>query len=385
MLLFQYVVLHILFVLTLVFFCWRIDEVDRKYYWSYAIVPIILFTLVEGLRCGRGIDWCGYSYVYQDLALGKDTGHEPLFTLVWGFFSSMGVPYWGVISFCSFLYIYSIFFLIKPYRNVCKIAVPLVVLVGAIVAENLIRWYMGLSLLFISIRVFLQGKKSIAFLIAFFSVLIHYGLFLFLPFLFLLNCKTPLISPVKMTVGVFVLSVVFSPEVLSVFAFVFDYLLLFSDRFYHYTTDPVGWLTGEGQNASLEKKGFVYFVVSMFQYFIFMFEIYKKLRIRRWLIPVYNLSLVAMLFLTVSSGLELLSRYSRLFEPFLLILGAYVVRDLVREARTSRNVALLFFCLFFVVRKVVYFCNPFIYPSESLLAFVWNDTQSPIMMMRCYW
>ena len=380
----QYIFLHVLLIVVLFFSCKKIDSVERKYYWRYALIPILAFALEEGLRWGRGIDWCFYSNVYADLGYGIDTGHEPLFSLIWSFFSMLGFPYTSIIFLCSLFYIFSIFFLAKPFRGILKIFIPLVVLITSFAAENLIRWYLGISFLFISVRLFLQGKNIQAFFVAILSVLVHYGLILFLFLLPLLKKKNTIMSSEWLFFLSLFLLIAFSPKFLGQFAFLFDYLTLFSDRFDHYTNDPVDWLTGESQSAELVRRNWISTFVSMSQYYIFIYFIYKQLRIKRYLIPIYNVAVLGIILLSISSGIELVARYTRFFEPFILIIGSYVFLGLVNKMKNYKVLLVLLFCSFFILRKFIYFCNPSTFPHEVLLGYVWNDSLLPADLVKYY-
>lgn len=386
MIILQYILLHFFLILIFVFFCWKIDEDDIRHYWKWAMLPILVFALEEGLRWGRGIDWCGYSNEYERIALGVDTGHEPIFVFVWKLFSCIGLPYWGCIFICSLFYVSSIFFLVKPYKGVCKFLVPMIVLVTALLAENLIRWYMGLSCLYISFGLFLRGKRIQSFGVAVVSVLIHYGLFVFLFLIPLSNIKKTILSPAKVLLFSLLLLLAFNPKLLAQFSFLFDYLLLFSGRFEHYSENAEGWLTGEGQNAGMEMKSWFLQCLSMIQFYIFLFVIYKEkiLLYKKKLVPVYNLATIGVLLLSISSGLELLSRITFFFDPFMLICGAYAIVVLLKKKFNLIGSIQIFFCLFYLVRKIVYFCNPEAIPHEELLKYVWNETLDPLSLFQYY-
>lgn len=63
----QYIVLHILLVLVTYISCKKIKSQSSHKYWQYAMWAIIAFTLEEGLRWGRMIDWCKYYESYASV------------------------------------------------------------------------------------------------------------------------------------------------------------------------------------------------------------------------------------------------------------------------------------------------------------------------------
>lgn len=38
---------------------------ERKHYWKYCLLIILFFTLIEGVRYGRGVDYMHYVDVYK--------------------------------------------------------------------------------------------------------------------------------------------------------------------------------------------------------------------------------------------------------------------------------------------------------------------------------
>ena len=132
----QYIVLHVLLVLVTYISCKKIKSQSSHKYWQYAMWAIIAFTLEEGLRWGRMIDWCMYYGTYASILEETDYTMEPVFRIVWSLFAILHVPYCGIISFMSFLFIVSAFYFCKPYRNVLPYVMPLLVVTSGYFAEN---------------------------------------------------------------------------------------------------------------------------------------------------------------------------------------------------------------------------------------------------------
>lgn len=106
MITFTYVFLHIL--LLYVFYKYSLKFKKKQLqYWKIASIPIIFFSLEEGLRWGRFIDWCAYYDTYYN---GLETSKfEFLFKEWWGLFHNLNIPYSIVIMTCSLLFILSLF------------------------------------------------------------------------------------------------------------------------------------------------------------------------------------------------------------------------------------------------------------------------------------
>ena len=93
----DYVLLLILLFLIFIIYSRLVVSKEEKSiyernYWLYAIVPIIAFSLIEGLRYARGVDYIGYVYTYLQ-SLDPKVENEPLFMLLNKGMLLMGFPY----------------------------------------------------------------------------------------------------------------------------------------------------------------------------------------------------------------------------------------------------------------------------------------------------
>lgn len=393
----QYIFLHVLLIVILFFSCKKIDSVDRKYYWHYALIPILAFALEEGLRWGRALDWCYYYDVYSKLMRGEDTGHEPLFSFLWSVFASLGVSYPIVIVSCSGLLIFSGFFLFRPYQGFLRYVMPIWILITAPWAINVIRWFIGLSFLFISTRYFLDGKRFRWIIFFLCSVLTHYGMFLMLPIFFLLLKNRLILKPWLVAMVSLLLLLLFDTSFLSRFSFLFDYMSLLSVRYEHYTDNAEDWLSGNVGVSQTMSVSLVHGFVKLFPYLFFVFLSYYliinrhtrlgKLVAYKMLLPFYNLAVVGCLLKSVSFGLELLIRYTFYFEMSFAFLCAYTLFCLnsKKQNKGKYNIDVLFISLlsFFILWKIVSFCRP-LYPYDEIMGYVWNEVENPLFLQNYY-
>ncbi|WP_410521625.1 EpsG family protein [Bacteroides xylanisolvens] len=87
-------------------------SIYERNYWLYAIIPIIAFSLIEGLRYARGVDYIGYVYTYLQ-SLDPKVENEPLFMLLNKGMLLMDFPY------CIAFVVYSLFWIIG-ILHLCK-------------------------------------------------------------------------------------------------------------------------------------------------------------------------------------------------------------------------------------------------------------------------
>lgn len=373
---FRYILLHFLLILLTVVFCYVFVRKEKWGFWKSSLIPMIFFALEEGLRYGREIDWCVYYNVYEDIKKGIDTGHELLFTLIWKFFGLMSVPYPVLITICSFLLIFSIFYLFKPYQRCLYLIVPMVIIYCAYSATNLIRFFMGLSFLFISLRLFLDGKKTPSIIFMLCSVMTHVGLILLIPLLYGLNyVKRPLLRPKASITLCILLMFFFDKSILANFSFVFN-LFQNVDRLSHYAIDGASWLVSNGDHDFNDKTIGSMFASSIPLFFMIKYS-YRLCMEKKETIIFYNYMLVGMFLKYIASGLELMGRYSLALLPFIAFFLAITLKNLAhRKKKGSFAIVAFTVIIAFTGLKMYNFCTP-IYKDSLLLEYVWDSQKHP--------
>lgn len=153
-------------------------------YWRVVIWIIIAYSLVEGLRWGRMVDWNLYCERYQEIGKSNSSDiFEPVFVIICYVFYNIGIPYWMFIVFqCGFL-IFSCCLIIKRYKNISLYIFPLIPYL-LLFNENFIRWFLALSFILISIHYQQENKRKYSILYFFISCFVHIGTIFFAPFLF---------------------------------------------------------------------------------------------------------------------------------------------------------------------------------------------------------
>ena len=159
----------------------------RNRYWQIAIIPIVVFALVEGLRWGRLIDWNNAVVEYSELNtfVNERNTSNPLYTVVVFSLKCLGLPYWFfVVLQCGFL-MFSSLFLLQDYRRYLRWILPCLIM-AFINNENFIRYYFAVSFLFIAIYYYLHGSIRNYVIFSVTTALIHFSqvpLLLLVPFI----------------------------------------------------------------------------------------------------------------------------------------------------------------------------------------------------------
>lgn len=162
---FLFWVLRLVVLLSLFYSGYLITYKDKNetHYWKYSSIGIIVYSLVEGLRWDRGVD---YMHYYQDITGNLYTNYSEIVYVWWTeFFKFTDLPYWTAFIFYSFLLIHGFYFLLKRFKKQAVWALPLFFIVTVASSENLIRQYLAVSMFEYALYFFLEKKyfKSVIF------------------------------------------------------------------------------------------------------------------------------------------------------------------------------------------------------------------------------
>lgn len=118
---------------------------DRANYWKYAIWPVIVFTLVLGLRLNRGNDYIHYMRVY----LFDLEDKQFVFTSFNHFLKGVGTgPHWIFIWYSAAFILGAMFFL-RRLREYATFVLPLFLIAFITFSEYMIRQAFGFSFVFL--------------------------------------------------------------------------------------------------------------------------------------------------------------------------------------------------------------------------------------------
>ena len=169
-----FIILKILIVFTTILsgYLLSIKNTSGKFLVNYpiAIAPVLLcYTLVEGLRYGRGTDYFTYVGMFGGI---REQFIEPLFDYFSRFLNSIGAHFTIGFLLSSLLLIFSGCFLIKRFRFTALFALPLFYLTTIEQSANLVRMYFAFSFIFMALAMLIDHKKRLMYLflaLAFFS------------------------------------------------------------------------------------------------------------------------------------------------------------------------------------------------------------------------
>ncbi|MBR1519642.1 MAG: EpsG family protein [Bacteroidaceae bacterium] len=247
MIVFQYIVLF-LAMLFILYLSGRKLRYKYKILSPAGITAIFVYTLNEGLRYGRGMDYNLYAMNYEDLAAGKESRWDMSFLYIAKFLINFDIPWQGYVLLMSFMFIFATLCLLRNYQELCPWALPLFVMFSIHEVENMVRWYMGFSFVLIGLSFMIDGKKKglIYFLLySIFACTFHVALAPVPIILYLVTLKkTPFFSPFITILLFFAISFSFQSKFMLKFVEFANVLSLVSERFENYGNDAEFWLTG---------------------------------------------------------------------------------------------------------------------------------------------
>lgn len=337
---------------------------------------IIVFTINEGLRFGRGIDYNLYGMSYDDLAKGADSDWDSSFLIIAKILIEMGIPWQGYVILMSGIFIVATVILLKIYKEVLPFALPLFVFYSMSVVENLMRWCFAFSLVMIGLAILLNdrcSKKEIKYLL--FGVLactIHLA-FAPIPIVFylLMYCRSPLLSPLYTLALYFGIAIFFQTDFMLQFVDIANNLSMISGRFEGYGNKAEYWLTGgfAGTTNHSSLPG----VLEIIFYCCIVILGYKTIKnAEQKYIYAYNLFLVGLLINPIALQIELVARYDYVFFFFRAVIIACIIEsEFVRRNMKIRSAVVMLFLISFLNtgRRALY--APFKYPDHYL--YIWNN------------
>lgn len=311
------------------------------------LAAIFAYTFNEGLRFGRGIDYNAYWKIYDRIALGEANdsiyvNQDIGFYYFCRFLSEIGLEWQGCVIIMSLIFILSSLIFLRVYKDSLQFALPLWILFTYVQTENVMRWYVGMSLIMVGLTLVMQRKEKVSYLYYFIlsglGCTVHFGLIPVTILLFLLVfIETPIMKPNFVYVGLFIMVVITQITNLLAFSDIFTSLALLSNRFSIYSEDVNYWMSKASTVGSLNNfSGIVDFVCSLFV-LSFGYEVCSKAG--RNYVFAYNLFALAFLFRPITTQMELVNRYDTLFYSFRAIVYARILLNMVMVRQLKRKLA----------------------------------------------
>lgn len=360
--------------------------------WSKSgVIAIIVYTLNEGLRFGRGVDYNNYWRGYEAMKAGyNDFDFEYGFQTLVNLFISTGLSWQCLVFFISFLQILAFLFLLIKFRSSLPVSLPAIVLISMLDTENMVKYYLAFSFLLIGLSFVIEekDKKNILIYVIFGSLacLFHVAILPIVVLFYVLKfVKRPMLSPITTIIVFYIICFSFKIEFMQNFV---NYVELFSHlsvRFEKYANHADYWLAGGNAGRATSVFPGITEMAFVFMVLILSYQA-VKLYDNRY-IYVYNLLLIGILLRPFSIQLELLQRYQKPFYFFQAILFGYVVNLIWQKNIIKLKYGQIIRILIFIVSLNMarpFFIDPF-RKNEKIYMYVWNKDKETSDQMKYIW
>jgi len=379
---FVYLILNLILFLTFVACGCSIK--NKKDYFYYTFLPIIVYTFVLGSRYMRGNDYNHYVDVYK---YGFNDNHDtPFFTFLNELLSGLGVNAYEAFYFYSAIFIICSFLYLRRYYKYSKYIIPSFLIAMLIFNEYQIRQSLGFSFVFLflyymfDIR-FKSIKKSINlhnFLdlsLCLLLILIISGIHkanliivvIFVLFYIFIRRPFPLFISIPLLIfAAYVLPNVFDFSILNpvLVTVAGDDEIMLS---YVYNSDR--WFSAKGFDEYYTRNPIVQIVEILGHASLFYYG--KKAiglcRHRQEALTLYNIYVFGTLFMITFRKLELMNRIGGNFEHFWFFPISLVLFYNNQIIKTRLQLLFSFFLIFFVYDYVKYL----FFPDISKMLFLW--------------
>ena len=308
------------------------QEHKNKVFWKIAIVPIVAYAVFLGLRWGRDIDYNIYAERYEAInsIFAEESRSSPLFAYIVIISKALGVSYpVFIILQCAFLMFSALFFL-RDYLGYLKWILPML-LVAFAANDNLIRYYLAQSFMFIGLYNYTHEKYKTFIIFSICACLAHFGL-------------TPFVMAIALSKY---LNKTYLPRSLSVIIFAYAlffvnisemrFLVVASSYILSLLGEPdlamMGYLegmddiiNGTGESGTLIfEHSFTNKIKSLLTFVpLIMYgqDVVVKFKYGKY---IYNLAVICLIMGAVFGQAEILSRYIYSFNIFVVIALAALI------------------------------------------------------------
>lgn len=319
-------------IFTLLWCGWAISykNPNNKYYNCYAAIVITVYSIIEGLRWERGVDY--HNYYLELTGYWQKENMEPFYRLIVDIESSI-LPYWMVFILYSAFLMTSFMLVLKNFPKTAIWALPLFFLITESGAENLVRQFIAISFFLLGYNAYLNGKKRVM-MICFIAVpLIHLS-GIFVLFMFGLCSMLKLderMSKPWLLLGIYVvLYIVWDISNLSEYTKYLSMINIASDTHLEgYLENADRWFTEEGSISLLHgEKGIASLANLIFKLLINLVIIYfgfyecknnEQMRIPYWF------TYISIIIQTIGGDIEIYNRLANwLYYLIPLVVGGFL-------------------------------------------------------------
>lgn len=338
------------------------------YFW----LIVLGFTLIEGLRFGRGIDYNVYHNVFVLHQIGSyENGKAILFDSLCELLVILNLPYQSMILICSGILSFSIMSWLKHYPLVLMSSLLWFCSSYLITTENLFRWYTAFSFVLLGLHELINcnTKKYILFssIGAGFHIMMIFPIILF----YLLNkLKSNIVNPWIALLLYIVLSIVWSSDFMLKFIPFANFIITQVDSYQSYGDNLSQWLTGT-YHDDVEKLSMIRQILN-FIFYAYLLVVGRKIVDKnKKLLLYYNILIIGIISYPAMRVIELADRFNQLLMFFQCIIGAYCLFYTFKDVYLRKKY--LFFSIFIIsilAQKTYTYLTP---NNKYYTLYIWNS------------
>lgn len=347
-------------------------------YWRIAIIPIIVFSLIEGMRYGRGVDYIVYLYKYV-YALNPFFEDEPLFMFFNGVLKQLGLPYWGAFIAYSALWIIGVFCFCKQFRYMAYLCIPFALIASIPSMENLVRQFVSLSFVLMSLSCLLDRKyiQSVLWAIVSFGFHLSSVVVVWIIYMVYILKRNKCFNLYRVLLLYIFFFFFFELRYIDSFInTVLSAMSLGDLRFAGYLEQADRWFTSSAVSEAYERSIVGKLALFLFDSILFIMgnrSICKEenLVLRGKLIVIYNLFIIGAIGMQAVMGLEIVRRFFRpLYMMWFVVAGHTLYQYPLRtKIRLNRIFFMIVFLWGYII--LVLLCKSILlFPSQM---FIWDS------------
>jgi hypothetical protein len=342
-------------------------------YWKNSMIALIAYSLIEGLRYMRGIDYTHYKEWYAGLDKRE---LELAFDILNSVLNFMGMPYPVAFVVYSFLTVFFVFVLLKQHKEIAFFAVPLVFLATIAQSENLIRQILAFSIILYSLIYLNKNnlnknnwlKFGVTFLVA---VLTHYSSIILLPFIILFRFLNRPLANIHILCFLYLLTFLWQPEYWGSYSVYFNFLQDDNNVYTRYAENIEDWLS-VGDYMSISSL-FYKIRLGVFNLGIIILGYRLALKYKQNNFNLYyNLFITGAMFQNITARIELLYRLDLYFYMFWFIVLAFICYDTF--VNNSGNKIIRLICIYLLLNSLYdYLIADFFNLNDgNKMLFIWD-------------
>lgn len=383
---FDHIVLYLF--LFLLYIYWgkkNYDISEHQKFWAFAIIPILVYSVIVGSRYGWGPDYPFYKFRFENAFTFPE--EQIAFKYLNQGMNLLGFNYVGCYVFYSLIFITCAFFLIRSYGIFSKYMYAFILPATLLFISSAIRQGVSLSFLLLVIYALNQKKWLLAVVFAIIAMLIHSATLISIAVLVLFYfffSNKPLTWKISIPLYLF-FTFIFD---VSKIGFISNFLQTISigGKFQSYLDNADGWF---GADAIEDKfsQGLFPLIMSSIFYIGIIFMGYFALNVRsdRKIIYIYNYVVLGIIFYRIVFLYQILRR---LAEPMVMLnfivlgyafyifyqykqLNIFSKQMYISNNKTKTEVKIFDFLIVGIICYLVLFWGRFIFLNENSL-FFWN-------------